>query len=237
MLHLGIQGSYREFEITLFDGEGCLKTIKETGHASSVFLNVLQKLLDSCDQKFSDLKFISIDQGPGAFTSLRVMISYVNSFAFTKRIPLIGIDGLDAIAEETFALLKSKNSKLKDCYIAVLLNAYNKEIYNAIYRFESNGDFELISEKCHKKPEIFLKELSERFESEKVFFTGNGINLFKDLIHKYFNKNSIDDSCILETCSSEQVAKMGLNRFLKKENLSYELFPLYLKRQDFAVKK
>ena len=102
VLFASLQGSYQHFEIAVFKNDVCLEhRIEKKSKASSHFLICFQEILDANNIKPSDLQFIAIDQGPGAFTSLRVTITFVNALAFAQKIPLIGIDGLDALAYET----------------------------------------------------------------------------------------------------------------------------------------
>ena len=119
ILYLGVEGSYKLFEIALFESEKLIQVVSgDKSSASSSFILSLHKILKDNKKKFEDLQFIAVDQGPGAFTSLRVIISTINALAF-KATPslergevsvplLVGIDGLDALAYETYDLLNEK---------------------------------------------------------------------------------------------------------------------------------
>jgi tRNA threonylcarbamoyl adenosine modification protein YeaZ len=64
---------------------------------------------------------VVVGMGPGPFTGLRVGISFAHAFALARRIPVIGICSLDAIAID------------KDDY-TVAIDARRKEIYWARYK-------------------------------------------------------------------------------------------------------
>lgn len=64
---------------------------------------------------------VVVGMGPGPFTGLRVGISFAHAFALARRIPVIGICSLDAIAID------------KDDY-TVAVDARRKEIYWARYK-------------------------------------------------------------------------------------------------------
>ena len=50
---------------------------------------------------FSGLAFIAAHQGPAPFTTLRVCLTTVNGFAFATQVPLIGVNGLKELVDET----------------------------------------------------------------------------------------------------------------------------------------
>ena len=101
-LFISIQGSYSQLQLSLFKGNSCLTLISETNKkASSLMVPLIEEMLKQHSLTLCDINFICADQGPGAFTSLRVTIATINGISFAQHIPLIGIDGLDALAQET----------------------------------------------------------------------------------------------------------------------------------------
>jgi tRNA threonylcarbamoyladenosine biosynthesis protein TsaB len=238
-IFLSIQGSYTDLEIALFQNSLCKSQIKETNQkASSLLIPYIEKILKENSLTISDLNFISADQGPGAFTSLRVTISTINGLGFAKKIPLIGIDGLDALAQETLHNFFQKNQKENPEILISLLNAYNNDVYFAINRIINNQKLELTSlcdcAKGYKKIDLLLDEIKKKFRDEKILFTGNGVQAHKDLIQENLGNSAIFFP--LQTCSTNQIAKMALEFWNKKENLRTKLYPLYLKAQIFAVR-
>jgi len=224
---LSIQGSYSLLDISLFNNLNILKNIKEDNFkGSSLLIPIIQNLLQENNLNLENLNFIAVDQGPGAFTSLRVTISTVNGLSFASKVPLIGIDGLDALAEQ--AIKEIKNSQ-KTELLVVLLNAYNDDVY-----YKINSD-KIEIQKGYKKIDLLLEEIKNIFENQKINFVGNAIDLHKDKILNAFGKNSyfID----IQNVSSEQIALIALNKFEKDKNsLSFKLAPLYLKSQNFAIR-
>lgn len=236
---LSIQGSYTDLEIALFKNSSCVSQIKEINKkASSLLVPYIEQILKENSLTLSDLNFICTDQGPGAFTSLRVTISTINGISFAKKIPLIGIDGLDALSQETLLNFIEKNPKESPEILISLLNAYNNDVYFAINRIIDNQKLELTTicdpAKGYKKIDILLDEISKKFHGTKILFTGNGAQVNKDLITESLKNSAIFYP--LQTCSTNQIAKMALEFWNKKENLSYKLYPLYLKSQTFAVR-
>ena len=235
VLFASIHGSYQRFEIALFKNDACLlRRIEKKFKASSHFLIFFQEILDAHNIHLSDFSFITLDHGPGAFTSLRVTITFVNALAYAQKIPLIGIDGLEALAQETAASLDQRIVAGKPTLLICLLNAYNNEVYYAIHEIKENA-LELKTDKKYKKIDALLTEI-KKFKNYQLIFTGNGTLAHKELILQE-NPSALFPSPLIESCSAKQIAQMGREQWNKQENISSQLFPLYLKTQTFAIKK
>ncbi|KKP23799.1 MAG: Peptidase M22 glycoprotease [candidate division TM6 bacterium GW2011_GWF2_28_16] len=223
---LAIQGSYSVLEVALYKNFTCLtKIVQDNFKASSTLIPIIQDLLHKNNLDLSDLSFIAVDQGPGAFTSLRVTISTVNGLAFASKIPLIGIDGLEALAAQ--AANELKNTQDQDLLIT-LLNAYNNDVYYKINNIYPNN---------YTKINLLLTNIKENFLNKKIIFTGNGALLHKDLILKELKESSQDIFFLdIANANTEQIAKMAKNIWENdKSKLSFKLEPLYLKSQNFAI--
>lgn len=233
--YVGVQGSYKSFEIALFEDDKKLIASKGEGiQASSRFIEFFEQTLQKHNKSLHDLSFIAVDQGPGAFTSLRVIISTINGFAFSTNVKLVGVDGLDALANEAFS--STKKSSEKQLFVS-LLNAYNNEVYYGLYQHGEQG-LEVVAPKGYKKIDALLQELLT-YNDHAITFAGNGIDLHKDLIDKTLDESSTITVTYIQKpfCSAEQVGVMGLELWKQEKNIVSELKPLYLKAQTFAVRK
>ena len=186
----------------------------------------------------SDVSFIALDQGPGAFTSLRVLIATVNAFGFNNTIPLIGIDGLDALAEET---VRSDQmvGKSNFSHIITLLNAYNNDVYVGMYQItKKNNDYSLesVTPNTYKKIDTLLEELkNDTFK--QLIFTGNGAELHQELIKKELKEKAVLSKPLLQTCSALQIGEMAFKLWKKQKKISYKIQPLYLKSLLYSARK
>ncbi len=246
---ISIQGSYSKLELALFIGKSKISYIHEDNiKASSLLIPYIKQMLEKTNLKISDLDFICIDQGPGAFTSLRVTISTVNGIAFANQIPLIGIDGLDALSIEATRNVMLKNKSLKIGVTIPLLNAYNNEVFFCISKSSStqssiqqkqNRQLHTTNNTNHnyKKIDLLLSELKTNFKDQKILFTGNGAQLHKELIKQTFQDNAFIYK--KDVCSENQIAKMALEKWeliKNSKSFEYKLYPLYLKSQNFATR-
>src|SRR5579862_7433876 len=115
---ISIEGCYTHVEVALFKNKTCIDSIvKNDVKASSHLIPYLDTLLKKNNVTLDDLSFIAIDQGPGAFTSLRVSIATVNGIAYAHKIPLIGVHGLDALCHQTAKTLVNKTNTLIVCLL------------------------------------------------------------------------------------------------------------------------
>src|SRR3990170_4281291 len=127
-LFLSIQNTYEAIEIALFKDDQLVAALKEDkSRASKELIPLIAYLLLRARITMKDLAFIAVNQGPGPFTTLRVVIATVNGLSFATNVPLVGIDSLDAFLEEY------KNSEHPTI---ILLNAFNNDVYYAIKKVD-----------------------------------------------------------------------------------------------------
>jgi len=235
---LSIQGSYKILELSLYQNHKSLETITLSNKkASSALIPLIEELLAKHSITLSDLDFIGVDQGPGAFTSLRVTITTVNGISFAKKIPLIGIDGLKALSQENLKVLNRDHKEIKPNFLVSSLNAFNNEVFFDIKKIENNKLIETEFDNNYEKIDSLLEKIKTNFKDQKILFTGNGTILHEELILETLQDKAIILPNTLQVCSTEQIADMALNRWNKKENLESKLLPLYLKSQTFTVSK
>lgn len=213
--YITLQNNYEEIEIALYFNEQLLnkKTIHKN-EASKTLLITIDSLLNSYNLIINDLNFIGVNKGPGPFTTLRVVIATVNALNFAIKIPLIGIDGLDAFISEY------EDSSWP--VTIVLLNAFNNDVYYVI----KNSNQKLTG---WKNINELLEDLKNQISNQKIKFLGNGANLFETQIKEIFADNVYIPQPNPQTCSIEEIAKIALTKYLNKEDLQDQIIPLYLK--------
>jgi tRNA threonylcarbamoyladenosine biosynthesis protein TsaB len=94
--------------------------------ASQLILPQIQHLLSKANLVLSELNGIAFGAGPGAFTGVRVAVGVAQGLAFGAKLPVIGLNTLNAVAEA------SGESK-----VIVCLDARMGEVYHAVY--QKNG--------------------------------------------------------------------------------------------------
>ncbi len=207
---LTVHARYKDVQLGLFRGENLIdEASDESKKISKNFILLLDHLLSKNKLSFPDLSFIAAHQGPAPFTTLRVTIASVNGFAFATGVPLIGINGLEALIEER---------KDTETVTVVLLNAFCQELYYAIA--EPSVPIQYGYENADK----LIHELAHRFT--KVRFLGNGSEMYRHEIETLYG----DRATILpiDLVSLQTVAKNAMKSWLEKKTHT-QLMPVYLK--------
>lgn len=212
---LALQNTYSHIEMGIFKDHDPLRIITiDKKDASRESISALESLLRSCSQDFSDLNFIAVNQGPGPFTTLRVVIATVNGLSFGKKIPLAGINSLEAFMQEY------ANQGYE--HVVALLNAFSHDLYFGI---QSN----MFTETGFGSTAHCVTEISQKISHGSILFLGNGVDQMRDTLVTTFGNRAAFLSPNPLTVSLGQVAKMGLEAWENTQAIHYSLQPLYYK--------
>ncbi len=219
-IFLTIQNTYHDVQLALFNKTLLLEQSNIDKKQASKMLTVeLKQLLAHHSIALQKLPFIAVNQGPGPFTTLRVVIACVNGLSFASNIPLIGVDAFDAMLAEW-------NDPAYPITI-VLFNAFSEDVYFAIQQpktpiCKGYNNIDLLLEQCTDLPGT-------------IRFIGNGTQLYAQKI-----KDSLGDRAYIPEptadCSSvnyssiAQIAKLGYQQWNTVKKGSRQLLPLYLKK-------
>jgi tRNA threonylcarbamoyladenosine biosynthesis protein TsaB len=77
------------------------------GHAEYVTA-VIEDALKASACSYRDLDAVAVSVGPGSFTGVRVGVSAARGLALALKVPVAGIDTLEAVASETRALVQDR---------------------------------------------------------------------------------------------------------------------------------
>lgn len=218
MFFLAIQNTYTHLEIALMNGlQQCDVIQEDKMYASKNFVIMIDMLLRRNSIKLSSLAFCAINRGPSPFTTLRSVIASVNGLHFALNIPLIGIDGLEALFLEYQPQLADNS--------LILLNAFNNDVY---FHFQMPDQKPLTG---YKKIDVLLDWVREKVPASRISFLGNAATLYKNQIEGMFAPqycNFLDP--MPETCSIDQIALMGYEKWENKQYTNTTITPLYLKQ-------
>lgn len=174
--------SYRSNEIQKDHGSFLQPAIKEIMKESGISLN----LLDA----------ISVINGPGSYTGLRVGLAAAKGLCFVLHKPLICISTLEWLAWP----FQHQEAKL----ICPLIDARRMEVFTAMYRSD-------LSVFHPEHPEIIEENSFTEIEENTILFTGNGRNKLPEHIRLHNNAGFPD----YESDASEQIS-IALKRFTDK---------------------
>ncbi|MCK5633204.1 tRNA (adenosine(37)-N6)-threonylcarbamoyltransferase complex dimerization subunit type 1 TsaB [bacterium] len=235
---LALQHTYESIEIALFEitntfESRCIaKVVEDKKKASKNIVALADKLLQDNNVFFDDLLFFAANQGPGPFTTLRVVIASANGLAFAAQKKLIGIDGLDALLEEGQSNQRSKSFDKNITNVTVaLLNAFSGDVYFGI-KEEKN----LKAEKGYEEISILLNRLQKKFPNQNIKFIGQGVLLYEKEIKKVFGKYADIPKNFLNHASIKTIGFIALEKWQQQKGLTNQLLPLYLKTMKIHKK-
>ena len=99
MIILGIDTATTLVSVAVIDGDKILaasESLSDRRHAEDL-TPMLDFVVRRAGLQFADIDAIAVDVGPGLFTGMRVGIASAQAMAHVLAVPLVGVDGLDAL--------------------------------------------------------------------------------------------------------------------------------------------
>lgn len=224
MTYLAIQNSYDEVQIALCTPDGIKDRVSiNKMHASAQCIPALDTLLAQHNLTSTDIDYIVANCGPGPFTTLRVVLTTVNGIHAASAIPLIGINALKALLEE----YQHPEYPLT----LALLNAFNQDVYYAYIDPATN----IYTQGCQNVTTL-IKYFAQLYPEQPIQCIGNGALLHNALITNIFGAYAHIPTPVPETCSLEQIQRMGLKEWQQKKWQTTPLIPEYLKSAAPLIK-
>jgi tRNA threonylcarbamoyladenosine biosynthesis protein TsaB len=230
MNFIALQGTYSSLEFGFFGSQG----IGSVAHydelrASSNLVPFLEEFLSKNRCTLDALSFIAVDKGPGAFTSLRATIASINGVAFARKIPLIGVNSLEALQVQACAYEQAKSVR----FVAALLNAYNNDVYCRIFDQQTNS---LVDESCQKIDTLINQLIAL---GTPVLCIGNGVTIYQNDLEQGLASSLKTILPNPATPAAAAIGQIALAEWKKssKQDITYSIEPYYLKTQLFAIKR
>ena len=194
------------------------KIFEEYSH--SKFLHVfIDRLFKKTNLKPSELSAVSVSQGPGSYTGLRIGISAAKGFCFALNIPMISLDTMRILAESVSD---------KNCYIISAMDARRDEIYFSVFKASKKETIRI------RQTDIMIlnsTSFSDFLNNSETYFVGN----CNEKIKKYISSdNAIYSPLTLP--SSKHMAVLSYQKYINSNFVDISNFSAnYIK--DFSGKK
>lgn len=190
------------------DGEiSGLERRAENRH-SELALPMLERLLKNIGMTPAQLDAVAFGAGPGAFTGLRIACGLAQGLAFARRLPVLGISTLEAMAQEAGA-----------ARVVACLDARMREVYYAALEKNGAGWREVVATQC------IAPQLAPAPPGEGWTGCGNGFAAYPDLLK---DSISILKSEIHPTAAA--VAELAAPRFASGEGVDpAQAVPIYVR--------
>ncbi len=220
-LILNIETSTSVCSASLSDGDkiiGLKESFDDKSHASLLTV-FIEELLSENNIDADKLQAVSVSEGPGSYTGLRIGVSVAKGICYAKNIPLIAVNTLQAMAVMT----KEKTDTGDNIVFCPMIDARRMEVYSSLFNYDISIKRETIAEIIDENS--YSKELTEY----KIAFSGNGAEKCKGIIT---HNNAVFINDIYP--SAKYTAQLAKQLFDKKEFKDTAYFePYYLK--DFIA--
>lgn len=207
---------------------------EEMNHLRGMITLIDEALREACIDK-KELTHVAASVGPGSFTGIRIGVTTARIMSQMLGIPCIAVPTLEAMA--TGVLGKAISSGA--LYVVPVINARRHQTYAGVYEAVFTTDHEhqaaipAMEEKQYMIEELLeeLKKKTAEYSGASVFFTGDGIDAYGEIIKSIMSEGSYlfaeED---LRYQHAESVAKIALRKAVRGEILSYnELMPEYMR--------
>lgn len=192
------------------------------GHNNAVSLGVLvDEALSLVDSRGLKLDAVSVSEGPGSYTGLRIGVSMAKGVCYGRGLKLISVSTLKLLCVQPLLSLELPH----DALLCPMIDARRMEVYSAIYDRALNEVREI------RADVVDSNTYKEYLDSHPVWFMGNGSAKCKEIIG-HPNAHFLDDVTPLARWMFP-LAEMSLNREEFRDVAYFE--PYYLK--DFIAVK
>ena len=223
---LGIDTSTKYCNIGLIEDEDVLINYTMNGlrkKHSSILMPAIKDLFKIMDLKIEEIHGVAVSIGPGSFTGLRIGLSVAKGLSYACSLPLLGIPTLEAMA---FSLAGIPN------LICPILESKKDEIYDVVFR-GGESLHRIMDYKCEDIHSLLARLSPLR---EKIIFLGDGIKRYRDNIKIKIGKDALFIDSQINLPMATNVAFLGLNKLIKKEEDDIsKLSPFYLRKSEAEI--
>lgn len=180
-------------------------------HASFV-QPAIKEMMDERSLKWQDIQAVSVINGPGSYTGLRVGLAAAKGICYVWNLPIIPISTLEWLASPF-------QNSIHD-YLIPMIDARRMEVFTAVY----SGNLEIL-----EKPNALVlddESYSNFIQGDKnILFTGNGANKLPNSIASRKNVTSIESTAGIH---EQNLLCMKTFKQFEYSEIAY-LEPFYLK--------
>ncbi len=199
---------------------GCVLATSKVGRAqaSAHLVTAIAAILEENGCCIADVAHLVVTRGPAPFTTLRTVIATANGISFARGIPLVGINALEALADE---YAESAH------HFVALLDAFNDAVYYCID--DKTTRKRLVG--CANLPAL-LVDLARDYQDKEVMFFGSGARLYEANIRAAGGLRPSVVGHDVHGASLGHIAQVGHDEWMAGRCVlkGHPLEPLYIKK-------
>lgn len=204
------------------DGEIIFEISLKAGKGSGEYLlALLQTLLKKTERKIADLDLISVGNGPGSYTGIRVGLAAAKGLSEGVHNRVYGLSTLRIIAE---------NARYTSDLIASVIDARRGNVYAALYR-NSNEELANIEGPMIINANEFALRIADL---PSVMLCGDGSKIHQAIWNKYTNLKIAPTDWDRPLGST--AARIGCKEFILQTGSMGQLVPCYLRKVEAEVR-
>lgn len=211
---LYLETSSKNCSVAISDNEKLLcvtEEVSENYKQSESLHSFVEWALEGAGISIKDIEAVSLGQGPGSYTGLRIGASSAKGFCYGLKVPLIAVNSMESM----IGPFLGQNYD----YVVPLIDARRMEVYTAVYDGKTG-------EEITKTEAKVLDETSfQEFNDKRVLFVGDGATKAKEILQ--ISNADYNESVYP---SAQYLVKKTLEKIDRKEFEDIAYFePFYLK--------
>ena len=222
---LGIDTSSNATSIAVIEDNKliCEYTVNTKTTHSQKLMPMIENMLKISEINVNDMDMISICQGPGSFTGLRIGMATAKALSHVNNLPIVGVISLELLAG---------NMDLSDKKICSILDAQRTQVYMGQYKFENNKLVEIKSVDVVEIDEL-LEELKS--SNEEWILVGEAVYKYEDKIKEIQNIYLPAPSHNVNKASS--LCTIAMNKYDQNIDVydCYTINPVYIRKSQAEV--
>lgn len=223
MLLLAVETATPRSSVALVDRDGVIATatLGVPRRHGEFLAPAVAFCLAQTDRTVADVTGVAVGVGPGLYTGLRVGMAFAQAFAQAKRLPVVGLSGLDVLG------FSMRHSKLP---IFATIDARRSQLYWARYNRVPGGVQRAGALQVGTADDLIADIVSVAGE---VLLVGDGFADNRDVLVRA----GIDPEAHVERPPlAGDLGALALPRFVREETQRPgELRPIYLRRADAKI--
>lgn len=173
LLAIDTSSSWCSVAFLMGDKDPIFRHEESGSSASQILLPWIQQLMQEHQISWQDVDAISVSQGPGAFTGVRLGVGVAQGLALANSKPLIPVPSLDGIAN--FSYYQKDPAWLDDGVALVAIDARMDEVYWALYQISKDHP-------PLRQGDIKLSKVLDMDVQAAHIFAGNAFSVYQSKI-------------------------------------------------------